>query len=320
MSNFSRIHLLLFVLAIAVGAAACGSQSGTPFAPSGVATDGSLRGAAPGPGFVDPNPRQPNVEYFEVCKDYVGTSGPAVSFTFQVDVDSNGSIDATDTFALSNGQCTNIWASGGVAGDTVTVTESVPAGYSASYVKTVLNNGTTTTAPSVQGNSTTDVVRSGRGVLVVFTNTAQTTAPGDGRFTGGGSQIRLIDNVRVTRGLTIHCDLLLSNNLEVNWGSGNKFHMDEHLATVACTDDPAITQAPPAAPLDTLIGRGTGSFNGTAGYTVEFTLVDYGEPGSSDRMALKVYQASNPGNVVLDIPLQVLVNGNLQAHFDQPHK
>jgi hypothetical protein len=140
---------------------------------------------------------------------------------------------------------------------------------------------------------------------------------GDGRFTGGGNQIR-VDGVRVTRGLTIHCDLLLSNNLEVNWG-GNSFHMTEHLETVACTDDPAITQAPPPAPLDTLIGVGTGRYNNAAGYTVEFTLVDYGEPGSSDRMSIRIFQTSNPTNVVLDVPLQVLDGGNLQAHYDQPH-
>ena len=79
-------------------------------------------------------------------------------------------------------------------------------------------------------------------------------------------QDRHIGDVRVTRGLTIHCDLKLSNNLEVNWG-GNQFHMTEHLETVACTDDPAITQAPPPAPLDTLIGVGTGRYNGTDGYT-----------------------------------------------------
>ena len=71
-----------------------------------------------------------------------------------------------------------------------------------------------------------------------------------GRFTGGGHQVR-VGEARVTRGLTIHCDLLLSNNLEVNWG-GNKFHMTEHLTTVECSDDPAIVQAPPPAPLDTL--------------------------------------------------------------------
>jgi hypothetical protein len=140
----------------------------------------------------------------------------------------------------------------------------------------------------------------------------------NGRFTGGGSQVRVGD-VRVTRGLTIHCDLLLSNNLEVNWG-GKQFHMTEHLTTVACTDDPNIIQAPPVAPLDTLIGVGTGRYNGTNGYTIEFTLQDFGEPGSADRMAIKIYQTANPANVVLNVPLQVLSGGNLQAHFDQPHK
>jgi hypothetical protein len=142
--------------------------------------------------------------------------------------------------------------------------------------------------------------------------------PAIGRFTGGGSQVR-VGEARVTRGLTIHCDLLLSNNLEINWG-GNKFHMTEHLTTVACTDDPAIIQAPPPAPLDTLIGVGTGRYNNANGYTVEFTIVDYGEPGSNDRMAIRVYQTSNPANVVLNVPLQTLSGGNLQAHYDQPHK
>ena len=141
---------------------------------------------------------------------------------------------------------------------------------------------------------------------------------GEGRFTGGGHQIR-VDGVRVTRGLTIHCDLLLSNNLEVNW-SGNQFHMTEHLTTVACTDDPAIIQAPPAAPLDTLVGVGTGRYNNVDGFTIEFTLVDQGEPGRNDQMAILIYETANPGNVVLDIPLQTLDGGNLQAHFDQPHK
>jgi hypothetical protein len=140
----------------------------------------------------------------------------------------------------------------------------------------------------------------------------------NGRFTGGGHQIRIGD-ARVTRGLTIHCDLLLSNNLEVNWG-GNKFHMTEHLTTVSCSDDPLIIQAPPPAPLDTLVGVGTGRYNGVDGYTIEFTLVDYGEPGSSDRAALRIYETANPANVALNVPLQLLTGGNLQAHYDQPHK
>lgn len=142
--------------------------------------------------------------------------------------------------------------------------------------------------------------------------------PALGRFTGGGHQLR-IGAARVTRGLTVHCDLLLSNNLEVNWG-GNQFHMTEHLTTVECSDDPDILEDPPAAPLDTLIGVGTGRYNGTDGYTIEFTFVDYGEPGSSDRAALLIYETADPSNVVLDVPLQLLTGGNLQAHYDQPHK
>jgi hypothetical protein len=141
--------------------------------------------------------------------------------------------------------------------------------------------------------------------------------PANGRFTGGGHQVR-IGQARVTRGLTIHCDLLLSNNLEINWG-GNQFHMTEHLQTVACTDDPAIVQAPPPAPLDTLVGVGTGRYNGRDGYTVNFTLVDAGEPGSSDQAALYIYETANPSNVVLNVPLSLLTGGNLQAHYDQPH-
>lgn len=139
-----------------------------------------------------------------------------------------------------------------------------------------------------------------------------------GRFTGGGHQVR-VGEARVTRGLTIHCDKLLSNNLEVNWG-GNQFHMTEHVETVECSDSPDIVQFPPAAPLDTLIGVGTGRYNGVSGYTIEFTLVDYGEPGSSDRMRIFIYRTANPAEVVLNVPLQALSGGNLQAHYDQPHK
>jgi hypothetical protein len=146
------------------------------------------------------------------------------------------------------------------------------------------------------------------------------TAPGTGRFTGGGKQIRLSDGLKITRGLTIHCDLLLSNNLELNWPLGNKFHMLEHLQTTECSDDPNIIQQPPPAPIDTLKGVGTGRYNGEAGYTVEFTLVDAGEPGVNDEMAIKIYKTSDPTIVVLDVPQQKLTGGNLQAHYDQPHK
>ena len=96
--------------------------------------------------------------------------------------------------------------------------------------------------------------------------------------------------------------------------------MTEHLETVSCTDDPSIIQFPPAAPLDTLVGVGTGRYNGVDGFTIEFTLVDAGEPGTEDKAALLIYETEDFSNVVLNIPLQLLVRGNLQAHEDQPHK
>jgi hypothetical protein len=143
-------------------------------------------------------------------------------------------------------------------------------------------------------------------------------APGVGRFTGGGNQVDVGGIAKITRGLTIHCDLLLSNNLEINWDRGNNFHMLDHLETIACFDDPSIDQKPPKAPIDTLVGVGTGRFNNQDGYRIEFTLVDAGEPGRNDEMAIRI--TSPTGAVVLNVPRQQLTNGNLQAHFDQPHK
>ena len=62
---------------------------------------------------------------------------------------------------------------------------------------------------------------------------------------------------------------------------------------------PTSSRPHPSAPLDTLIGVGTGRYNNQDGYTIEFTLQDYGEPGVNDRMAIKIYQTANPANVVL---------------------
>jgi len=163
-----------------------------------------------------------------------------------------------------------------------------------------------------------DTAEGGQTAEVEVTLPAVPCETGTGRFTGGGHQLTA-GGVKITRGLTIHCDLLLSNNLEINW-EGNQFHMTEHLTTLACTDDPDIDQTPPKAPLDTLTGIGTGRYNGDAGYTIEFTLVDAGEPGREDQMSMLIYETADPSNVVLNVPLQFLTGGNLQAHYDQPHK
>jgi hypothetical protein len=139
-----------------------------------------------------------------------------------------------------------------------------------------------------------------------------------GRFTGGGGQTVEIGNIYVTRGFTLHCDILLSNNLEINW-PGNKWHTDKPFTAVQCLDDPDINPEPPPAPVDTYIGDGTGSLNGVDGARAVIVFKDSGEQGGkNDFASIQVYDPN--GVLVLDLPLSPLTNGNIQAHFDQPHK
>ena len=143
-------------------------------------------------------------------------------------------------------------------------------------------------------------------------------APGTGRFTGGGKQVTVNlvngDPVVVTKGFEVDCDLHTpSNNLEINW-EGNQFHMTSFNAAV-CTL--VKKPNPPTAPVNTIVGMGTGRYNQTDGYTVIFELVDNGEPGTQDEISFKIYQTSNPSNIVLQIPLSFITGGNVQAHVDQ---
>lgn len=146
-----------------------------------------------------------------------------------------------------------------------------------------------------------------------------------GRMTGGGFQIR-IDGVRVSRGLTLHCDNLLSNNLEINWPS-NKWHLEkESLDEISCIDDPAYDPRPPVAPFDTFIARATGRLNGEDGSVIRFRFVDDGEPGRTDESDITIYAPNQgPGQVPESEWVVVLAvsgrldGGNLQAHYDQPH-
>jgi hypothetical protein len=262
----------------------------------------------------------------EVCKAYSGITGPDVTITVQVDVGDNGSIDQTlsPITGLGNGECVEIQYAANPAapvGDRIILTENpVPAGYTVTWTRRH-----TSSTPALN-NSGTGATASGAihfdgGYVITFTNTSNPVVLGEGRFTGG-SQTELASGLKISNGLTIHCDLLLSNNLEINWKDANdnqhSFHMTEHLTTVSCTDSASILQPPPAAPLDTLVGTGIGRYDGTDGYTVQFTLVDSGEPGGSeDRIALRIFLGST---VVLNVPLQDITKGNLQAHFDQPHK
>jgi hypothetical protein len=142
-----------------------------------------------------------------------------------------------------------------------------------------------------------------------------------GRMTGGGS-IQCGDVGRVTYGFELHCIFpegtlpIEPNNLEINWGGGNHFHLTALIQAI-CTDNPVIQQQPPSAPFNTLQGAGTGLLNGVPGATIWFTLIDAGEPGAGADMARFVIKDAG-GNVVLNCPLQVLEGGNNQAHKANP--
>jgi len=142
----------------------------------------------------------------------------------------------------------------------------------------------------------------------------------DGRMTGGGNTVTVGD-VKVTKGLTLHCDILLSNNLEINWPGGNNWHLTKPIETADCIDDPNINPEPPAAPFDTFKGTATGMLNGVEGSFIEFIFVDAGEPGGkNDMVELKIHSGDASTPLFLDVPLQFTTGGNLQAHYDQPHK
>jgi len=198
----------------------------------------------------------------------------------------------------------------------LTVTEMVPGGFvlDSIVVRTIFDPtrvtllGTNTVTRQVPTRYAFD-----------FYNSPETFLPG--RMTGGGGQIR-VDEVRITRGLTLHCDILLSNNLEINWTGGNKWHLDKPITYAKCIDDPNVDPVPPAAPFDTFIGKAVGRLNGVDGSHVEFIFVDDGEPGTTDKATIMIWAPGDDPNTdtpVLEVS-DFLTHGNLQAHEDQPHR
>jgi len=114
-------------------------------------------------------------EGFKVCKTYSGAVGPSVTVTVDVDQLNDGDVDTSFPVTVANGECWLVWEAGGLVTDEITVTETVPGGYTASFVTQVMNaDNSTTTKASVAGNAATEtLINSGgqRGVLVTFTNT-----------------------------------------------------------------------------------------------------------------------------------------------------
>lgn len=129
-----------------------------------------------------------------------------------------------------------------------------------------------------------------------------------GFMTGGG---KLSGGDKVTHGFRLNCDVAEGpNNLQVNWGKGDKFHL-EILTDATCTNDPMLDPEAPPTVFDTYMGEGTGSYNGVSGATAKWMMTDAGEPGKDDMFRIMIESAT--GDPVLDVE-GTLKGGNHQAH------
>ena len=207
---------------------------------------------------------------------------------------------------------------------TVRVCERVLADWTFSYVIVNGQNVVPLASPTTDGQGNPIVcvnvtVGSSGSVAVAFGNIPPQPSL-DGRMTGGTGKVEITSNVYLTAGFTIHCDILLSNNLEINW-PGHKWHLSKPITFARCTDDPNVDPGQPDAPFDTFYGRGIGELDGVPNSLVTFTFVDAGEPGKiADRASIAVYNGPTTGYTrVLNVYNQA-IKGNLQAHEDQPHK
>ncbi len=234
------------------------------------------------------------------CTDYsLAISAVHLRVGTQYTIDYTFTINSTSAPAVVISSSTTFIAS--ASSETVTVGPA-PVGPLAGTITVTLASATLTS--------------SGSSVPIVFTSNPSplVCTAATGRFTGGGRTLG-VGGLSVTAGLELDCDLMKPNTLEINWGGGDHFHL-KTLDTATCllVGNPA----PPVAPINEMIGLGTGRYDGADGYTVSFTLIDNGEPGKKkDMLSFLIYETANPSNVVLDLPLQLLTKGNLQAHFDQ---
>jgi hypothetical protein len=264
-----------------------------------------------------PDPRHDTIpQTFNFAAADTDREAELAMFFSSVQGDVSGGGVRASSIQVDNGVTTELFSdllasNDGDEWDTVIVPVSIPAG---------------TNAVTVQAFSRDDLGTNELPASLVWNAAALAVPPvgspfTPGRMTGGGHQIR-VDNVRITRGFTIHCDIVLSNNLEINW-PGNKWHIAKPLTSAECIDDPAVSPLPPAAPFDTFIGEGVGRLNGVEGSIVRFTFVDAGEPGKgTDSATISIWAPGADPDV--DTPVlfvsDLLSGGNIQAHYDQPHK
>src|SRR5207245_1467207 len=87
-------------------------------------------------------------------------------------------------------------------------------------------------------------------------------------------------------GFMIHCfSFIQPDNLEINWGKGNSFHMTS-ITSSTCHNNPST-------------GRSGATSNRTQGYgTGTWSFTDNGEPGAKDHGSLMVTTPFGPNCIV----------------------
>lgn len=210
------------------------------------------------------------------------------------------------------------WSSLLVGDGTITVTvESSDDGVSFSPKETV-SDGSDMTVPNGRYlKVTVNFKRATTGESPILYDLTIKTAGSDnvqlgGRMTGGGS-IFSQDGIRVTHGFSVDSNLQdSSNNLQVNWGKGNQFHVSK-LTKAVLVYDPNIDAKKPTADFNTFTGEGMGSYNGKEGFVIEFTFTDAGEPGTKDSASIII---KDPDGKVVLAASGNLDKGNQQAHSE----
>jgi uncharacterized repeat protein (TIGR01451 family) len=139
---------------------------------------------------------------------------------------------------------------------------------------------------------------------------------GEGRWTGGGTiswDATIPEGAHVTHGFEFRCSLRPPNNLQVNWGKTERFHMTE-LISASCYMNPDLPPPdPPEAPINEIYGHGVGRYKNQRDYTIDFYFTDVGEPGENDFARILI--TAPDGTVVLQVE-GTLEYGNHQAHRD----
>ena len=100
------------------------------------------------------------------------------------------------------------------------------------------------------------------------------------------------------------------NDPDERRGGWGRFHLTS-ITSATCTNDPSVSNNGRKVTFDTHTGTGRGRLADGSTATIEWTLVDGGEPGRRDRVTVKV--KNERGQVLFQLS-DTLSHGRIQAH------